>query len=381
MTAVCQQDQRREQLLSLAAPLPFITVIVPVRNEGKFIRGTLEQLLAQAYDPERFEVLVADGRSTDATPSIVQEVALRHPQVRLLDNPKGWSSAGRNAAIRAGRGEVFVIIDGHCDLRNPRYLANLADAFARSEADCVGRPQPLDVSDATPLQRAVAAARSSRLGHQPDSHIYSAAEGFVPPQSVAVAYRRSIFETVGLFDETFDACEDVELNHRVAQAGLRCFFTPHVAVHYYPRASLTGLFRQMMRYGAGRVRLLRKHPQTFTLPIFVPAAFLLGLIAGPVLSWFSTWLGAVYAGTLGLYALLVGLACANSARRTNDLRVAAWLPLVFVTIHLGAGAGILLEWTTGWWKPLSRRQESDTVEALPFPPRFQAAPEERRTAA
>jgi succinoglycan biosynthesis protein ExoA len=381
MTAVCQQDPRREQLLPLAAAPPFITVIVPVRNEGKFIRGTLEQLLAQEYDPERFEVLVADGRSTDATPSIVQEVALRHPQVRLLDNPKGWSSAGRNGAIRAGRGEVFVIIDGHCDLRNPRYLADLADAFARSDADCVGRPQPLDVSDATPLQRAVAAARSSRLGHQPDSHIYSTSEGFVPPQSVAVAYRRSVFETVGLFDETFDACEDVELNHRLAQAGLRCFFTPRVAVHYYPRASLTGLFRQMMRYGAGRVRLLRKHPQTFTLPIFVPAAFLLGLIAGPVLGWFSTWLAAAYAGTLGLYALLVGLACATSARRTNDLRVAAWLPLVFLTIHLGAGAGILLEWAAGWWQSPSRRRGGDAVGALPFPTRSQAAPGEHRTAA
>src|SRR5204863_2792068 len=101
----------------------------------------------------------------------------------------------------------------------------------------------LDVRGATRLQRAIAAARASRLGHQPDSHIYSAAEGFVPPQSVAVAYRRSVFERVGLFDENFDACEDVELNHRVARAGLRCYFTPRVAVHYYPRSSLTCMFR------------------------------------------------------------------------------------------------------------------------------------------
>jgi succinoglycan biosynthesis protein ExoA len=381
MTAACQLDLQQERSLALTDPWRFVTVIVPVRNEARFIHATLEQLVAQDYDPERFEVLVADGGSTDATPSIVRDVALRHPQVRLLDNPKGWSSAGRNAAVRAGRGDLFVIIDGHCDLRNRRYLADLADAFARSDADCVGRPQPLDVSDATPLQRAIAAARSSRLGHQPDSYIYSAAEGFVPPHSVAVAYRRSVFETVGLFDETFDACEDVELNHRVAQAGLRCYFTPRVAVHYYPRSSLTGLFRQMMRYGAGRVRLLRKHPETLTLPIFVPAAFLLGLIAGPILAWFFPWLGVVYAGTLGCYGLLVGLACATIARRTADLRVIAWLPLVFVTIHLGAGAGIVREWATGWWRLPARRRQGDLVEALPVQRRVTAAPEERRTAA
>jgi succinoglycan biosynthesis protein ExoA len=382
MTAACQQEHRQEPSPSFPATPPFITVIVPVRNEERFILSTLDQLLAQDYDPERFEVLVADGCSTDATATIVRDVALRHPQVHLLDNPKGLSSAGRNAGIRTGRGDLFVIIDGHCDLRSRRYLADLADAFTRSDADCVGRPQPLDVSDATPLQRAIAAARSSRLGHQPDSHIYSGAEGFVPPQSVAVAYRRSVFERVGLFDESFDACEDVELNHRAAQAGQRCFFTPRVAVHYYPRSSLAGLFRQMMRYGAGRVRLLRKHPETFTLPIFVPAVFLLGFLAGPVLAWFSTGLGLVYASALGLYALLIGLACATIARRTADLRAAAWLPLVFLTIHLGAGAGIVREWAlVGWWKQRSSRRKGTAIEALPFQRRLTAAPEERRAAA
>src|SRR5262249_17470578 len=198
---------------------------------------------------------------------------------------------------------------------------------------------------------------------------------------VAVAYRRSVFETVGLFDEAFDACEDVELNHRVAQAGLRCYFTPRVAVHYFPRSRLTALFRQMMRYGAGRVRLLRKHPVTFPLPSFVPAAFLLGVLAGPLLAWFSTWLAVAYAGTLGVYALLVGLAGATTAARTADLRVAAWLPLVFVTIHLGAGAGILREWAMGWWKPLSRRQQGDSVGTLPFQQRLTFTTAERRPAA
>src|SRR5262249_36762545 len=163
---------------------------------------------------------------------------------------------GRNQAICAARGDILVLVDGHCQLANHGYLRDIADAFARSDADCLGRPQSLEVFGATTLQHAIAAARSSRLGHHPASFIYSGVERFVPPQSVAVAYRRSVFETVGLFDETFDACEDVEFNHRVAQAGLSCFFTPRIGVRYYPRASLAGLFRQMARYGRGRVRLL-----------------------------------------------------------------------------------------------------------------------------
>jgi succinoglycan biosynthesis protein ExoA len=321
----------------------FISVIVPVRNEARFIRHTLDQLLAQNYPAGRYEILVADGRSTDATRAIVREVAAAHPNVTLLDNPRRWSSAGRNAAVRVARGDIVVLIDGHCELDDPNYLANLAEAFQRSSADAVGRPQPLQLPGAPPLQRAIAAARASRLGHHPDSLIYSSREGFVKPQSVAIAYRREVFDRVGLFDESFDACEDVDFNHRLDRAGLRCFFTPRVAVRYHPRGTLAGLFRQMARYGRGRARLLRKHPETLSPGCLVPAAFVLGALVGPAAAWLSPWLAGLYASCLGLYALLVVLASLLIARRARDVRLLPWLPPVFLAIHCGAGAGQLLE--------------------------------------
>src|SRR5262249_33994890 len=148
-------EQRRaaDRRTSAGSTLPMISVVVPVRNEAAFLGRTLEQLLRQDYEPGRFEVLVADGGSTDGTPDPLRGMVAEHPTLRLLHNPRGWASAGRNVAIRAARGEVIVIVDGHCDLANPRYLRDLADAFARSGADCVGRPQPLDVGGASPVQR------------------------------------------------------------------------------------------------------------------------------------------------------------------------------------------------------------------------------------
>jgi succinoglycan biosynthesis protein ExoA len=355
---------KRLVLLSPQAPPgravePFISVIVPVRNEERFLADTLTQLLHQRYG--RFEVLVADGRSTDATRAIVAALQTHHLNLHLLDNPRRLSSAGRNVAVRAARGDILLLIDGHCQIDNPDYLAELADAFTNSGADCVGRPQPLDVTGASRLQRAIACARSSRLGHHPASHIYSDREGFVPPQSVAIAYRRSVFERVGLFDERFDACEDVELNHRVARAGLSCFFTPRVAVRYFPRATLGGLFGQMVRYGRGRVRLLRKHPETFSLSGFAPAAFLAGLAAGPLLAWLLPPLAWVYAGALGCYALVVLLFSLTLAVRRREPALLPLLPLVFFTIHAGAGAGLWREVLAG----LRRRPEATAVERLP----------------
>jgi polysaccharide deacetylase family protein (PEP-CTERM system associated) len=324
--------------------VPFVSVVIPVRNEARFIGRTLDQLLAQDYPAGRFEILVADGGSSDGTPEVVKEYEAAGAHVRLLENPGRWSSAGRNAAVRASRGELVVVIDGHCELDSGAYLAELVKAFAASGADCVGRPQPLEVPGASRVQRAIAAARASRLGHHPDSHIYSGRAGFVPPQSVAVAYRREVFDRVGYFDESFDACEDVEFNQRVALAGLRCYFTPRVRVRYYPRDRLSGLFRQMVRYGRGRVRLFRKHPETFTLPGFLPAALLAGVIAGPLLACVSSLLAYAYFGGLALYGLVVLLFSVSLAQRQREPGLLPLLPLVFAAIHLGAGTGQWWEW-------------------------------------
>jgi succinoglycan biosynthesis protein ExoA len=327
--------------------LPFISVILPVRNEESHIARTLEQIVEQSYDPTRFEVIVVDGESTDATAAIARAFEARYENVRFYRNPRRLSCAARNIGVRHARGEMVVFIDGHCDVENREYLHEVASAFARSGADCLGRPQPLDVCGASVVQRAIAAARASWLGHQPASWIYEAQEEFVQAQSVAVAYRRSVFDVVGLFDESFDACEDVELNHRLEQAGLRCFFTPRIQVRYHPRTSFWSLFRQMARYGRGRVRLLRKHPDSFSIPCFVPLAFVIGLLVGPLLAWHSLWSAGAYLSSLALYGVLVAVASLQIGWQQRDAKVLLSLPGVFPAIHLGAGFGLLYELLVG----------------------------------
>jgi succinoglycan biosynthesis protein ExoA len=344
----------RPRALVTTARLPFISVIVPVRNEESFLGHTLTQLAVQNYDRDRFEVLVADGESTDGTRAVVAGWAARYSNIHLVPNPNRWSSAGRNAAIAMSQGEIIALVDGHCELDNANYLRELADAFARSGAECVGRPQPLDVSCATALQRAIALGRCSRLGHHPSSHIYSNHEGFVLPQSVATAYRREVFTLVGLFDERFDACEDVEFNHRVARAGMPCFFTPKVQVRYHPRSTLSGLYRQLVRYGRGRVRLLRKHPDSFSVPGFVPAIWASGLVGGLVAAAFSQYAAVAYVTCLAIYGICVLGFSVGLGWRERSLVVTAWLPLVYVTIHLGAATGLLWEMAIG--RRLSRYQ-------------------------
>jgi succinoglycan biosynthesis protein ExoA len=323
--------------------VPFVTVVVPVRNEELFVGATLRALLNQSYPAGRFEVIVADGQSEDDTVVVVRRLQAEYAHLRLVYNPRRLSSAGRNLGVRLARGEYVLLVDGHCELRNRDYLRDLVDVFERQGVESVGRPQPLDVTGASPLQRAIALARSSRLGHNPESYIYADDGGFVPPQSVAIAYRRDVFDRVGGFDEAFDACEDVEFNTRLHAAGGRCYFAPQLAVHYHPRASLRGLVVQMLRYGRGRARLLLKHPETFSVPPLVPAGFLLALAASFTAGLVTPAFATVFCLTALTYGTALLIAGAAVAARGRVPELVVFMPAVFASIHVGAGWGVLAE--------------------------------------
>ena len=325
----------------------FISVVVPVRNESRHIAGVLDKLLSQDYDSERFEILVVDGLSEDDTKGVVERYVAEHPNVRLFDNPKRLSSGARNIGVENAQGDIVLIIDGHCLIDDAQMLRNVDAAFEKSDADCLGRPQPLELSHATATQRAIATARRSPLGHHADSFVFSDTAQFVPAISTAVAYRKGLFKAIGRFDERFDACEDVELNYRIDKSGGRCYFDPGIAVRYVPRGTISGLFHQMSRYGRGRVRFWRKHRETFSLKSFASALFMVGIVFGLPLCFIHPILRWTYWGVIGLYLLAVFTETLRSAWTARRLDFAFLLPLVFFAIHFGAGCGALREFFFG----------------------------------
>lgn len=318
----------------------FISIVVPIRNEARYIGHTIDSLLAQDY--EQFEIIVVDGQSDDETAAIVNDYCVKHGQVHLLENPRRWSSAARNIGSRKARGDVILMVDGHCEIPDNGLLRRLADAFTRSGVDVVGRPQPLHVQGANSVQEAIALVRSSPLGHHPDSFIYAEGECIAPAESIGVAYRRGVFDTVGWFDELFDACEDVDFNLRCDRAGMRCLFTSAAAVHYYPRDTLTGLFRQLVRYGRGRVRLARKH-QSWSLKFLLPGMLVLGIITGPAFALIAPPLAWLYIGVLAIWVGTIVVASIAVCARAKRWRRLPHVVAAFLVVHLGAGWGVLRE--------------------------------------
>lgn len=332
--------------------LPFITIVMPVRNEADYIQNTLDQLLIQDYPEDRFEIVVADGDSTDQTREIVKKISITHPQVFLLSNPGRLPSSGRNVGFKQMKGDIFAVVDGHCHIPDNQYLSTIAYCLEKSGADCLGRPQPLDPPGLSPFQKAVASARASRLGHSSDSFIYCDFEGYVSPVSNGFAYKKEVFEKIGYVDEHFDACEDVDFNYRIEKAGLKCYMSPGLIVKYYPRKNFKGLFKQMSRYGQGRYKFIRKHPETLNLNQLIPSLFVFGLvvllilglgisIAQPLKLWHPLTLILINLSCIyGLYLLAVLIESIRIGLKKGN-RCLRFLPFIFFTIHFGLGYGFL----------------------------------------
>ncbi len=328
--------------------LPRISVILPVRNEVRSLGRLLDQLLQQSYPAEMFEIVVADGRSTDGTRGLVeQRASAATVSVRVIDNPGIRSGAGRNAGVAAATGDIILFIDGHCEIPSTELLRDTAKLLEETGADCLCRPQPLIAFSPRGVGRIIADARASALGHGRDSLIYNMSHsGFVHPASSGATYRRPVFERVGMYDESFDACEDVDFNTRVAAAGYKAYTDPRLSVYYEPRRTFPGLFRQMMRYGIGRVRLARKHPESASMSQWAPAvlvaAVAVAIVSGAAAIALGSWLVAVPAFPAAMFLLITIVASMHLGWR-HGWTHALLGPVAYGCIYLGLGTGMWTE--------------------------------------
>ncbi len=322
--------------------LPYLSLILSVRNERKMLPRLIDQLLEQNYPVELYEILVVDGRSTDGTADLIRRrYSNRRVRVRVLDNPKRTVAAGRNTGIRAASGDAMVFLSGHCSIPTKNLLADTAEILETTGAGCLCRPQPLLAAAETHMGEAIAHARSTRIGRgsaPPDL------AGFLDPPAFAGVFRRTVFEEVGLFDETFDACTGLDFNERVRQAGIRAYCDPRLAVHEQPPQKLRRLFAEMFRHGRGASHWMRKHPECSSLPEIAPLTVLLALVVA-IVAWarLPHAMAAFVTAPLALVPVSVLLACMRIGS-SYGFKSAWRAPAVFATIYLGQGIGLLFEY-------------------------------------
>ena len=306
-----------------------VAVVLPVRNEELTLAATVRSVLAQEV-PAGLEVCVAVGSSGDETRAVADGLAAANPRVTVVDNPRGVTPAGLNAAIRATTAPIVVRVDGHAELPAD-YVARAVATLERTGAVNVGGIQ--DPRGTTAFEVAVGRAMASRFGAGDARFHYGGAEGAVDTVYLGV-FRRQAIEAVGLFDESLVRNQDYELNHRLRQAGGTIWFDPALRVAYRPRGSVRSLACQFGQYGRWKRVVLGMHPRSIRWRHLVAPITTVAVAAGLLVgAWWplALVLPVGYGAAVAVSSLSVGRTPGTVLR----------LLVVYPTMHLSWGAGFL----------------------------------------
>lgn len=328
---------------------PLVSIILPCRNEARYIGRCLDTLLQTTWPHDRLELLVMDGRSEDRTREIVQQYSERYPCIRLLDNPRRIVPAALNLGIEAARGDVIVRVDAHA-LYPPEYIEKLVTALLTTGADNVGGPVMVLPANRSAQGRAIAVALAHpfgvgnswfRIGSTQSRWVDTVAYG---------CWRRELFDKVGRFDEELVRDQDEEFNYRTVGAGGRVLLLPDAVSYYYARPTPRLAGRMLYQYGYFKPLVALKLGRVATLRQLVPPLFVAALAGGALLAPFSGLIRLLWFGMLLAYGTALAVAMVGTFR-AHGARVALALALVFPVLHVSYGAGFL----QGAWRNLRGR--------------------------
>jgi cellulose synthase/poly-beta-1,6-N-acetylglucosamine synthase-like glycosyltransferase len=226
--------------------LPFVSVVVPVRNGAATIGDLLASLKALDWPEERREIVIVDNGSTDDTAGRVRAAGLLP-----LVEPVAGAARARNTGAAAARGDLLVFTDADCVVSRG-WLRGLTAPFADPGIGGVGgRTETFPPATATERY----AARTRHL--DAERHLAHPTFPFAPTGNAA--YRRSAFEEIGGFDVDFTWGEPVDLAKRVVRRGWRLTYAPRALVLHRARATVEGFHRQHRGYGYSLALLCAKY--------------------------------------------------------------------------------------------------------------------------
>ncbi len=326
--------------------LPYISVLLAIRNEEEHLDKSLKSILGQDYPRDKIEILLIDGMSTDNTPQIIEAWMKKDPRVRSLQNPRMIVSTGMNIGIAESKHDLILWTSGHVILQ-PDHLRRCVVTMEKTDAAAVGGVLRTDGNTTT--GRINAAVLSSRFGIGNAPHRVATTSGWVPTVTMALYNKQAIIDAGG-FDESLPRNQDNDLHDRMNRIEKKSYIDVEIKPTYLCRETFGGLLRQAWSNGLWNVIAMKTGRRGFQLRHFVPMIFvgvivlLFGLLPVTDLALYPLiGILAMYAGAAVSTSLIVGL----SRSMTWQILV---MPIWFLSLHIAYGAGS--------WAGLLRRSSS-----------------------
>jgi glycosyltransferase involved in cell wall biosynthesis len=320
------------------APSIVVSIIIPMRNEERFIGRCLDSILANDFHSDQYEILVVDGRSTDCSSSIVTEKATRFPQIRLLDNPARIIPAAINLGIREAKGKYVIRMDAHSEYP-ANYIRTCIQELERTGADNVGGRWITKPGANSLIARAIAMMTQHPVGVGNAAYRIGLGDRFVDTVPFG-AYRRELFDRIGLYREDLARHEDYEFNARIRKAGGKIYLSSKIDITYYNVPTLSKFMWQAYGNGVYMTQAWLRTPASFCWRHAAPLGFLSlvlgGLALGPFWGFFRT--GAIIAVAVYTFFLL---AASIQISLRHGIAFLFILPGLFFCYHFVYGVSTL----------------------------------------
>jgi succinoglycan biosynthesis protein ExoA len=320
--------------------MPKVSIIIPCFNEEATIGDTLSAIYGQTFPRFDMEVVVSDSMSTDQTRAVIADFQNSHPElaVCVVENTARIIPAALNRAIEAAQGEIIVRMDAHSK-PYPEYVQNCVCSLEEGHGDNVGGVWEIKPGGPGWAAEGIATAASHPFGAGDAAYRLKPGAGVVDTVPFG-AFRKSLVDEVGAFDESLLSNEDYEFNVRVRRAGKVVWLDPRIRSVYYARPDFGALARQYWRYGFWKARMLRRYPETLRWRQALPPVFVASVI---ILLFLSFWLPARILLSVDLLAYLALLVTAGLllAIQRGQPALAFGFPIAVATIHFSWGTGLL----------------------------------------
>lgn len=321
--------------------LPFVSVVIPCRNEEKFIAKCLDLLMLQDYPEQRMEIIVIDGMSIDKTREIISGYAKKNPRIRMIDNLQKITPRAINIGIERARGEIIMLPGAH-SFYSPNYISVCVNKMAEFGADVASGVSQIIPSQNSLVARAIALCLSSFFGA--GNAIYKIKIVKKPVEVDTVfcgCYRREVFDRIGLFDERMIRNQDLEFNLRLCRAGGKIVLFPRIISYYFPKKSLREFAKHNYDDGYWVIYPLSYGLKTFSWRHLLPLLFVLGLLLSLAAGLFAKQILLLFYAAMGSYALVSLFFSLVAALKEKTPGLLFIMPAVFFIRHFFYGLGSL----------------------------------------
>lgn len=319
---------------------PFVSIIIPCRNEEKFIENCLISILGQDYPKKSFEVLVVDGMSEDKTVQIAERIAKKNSSIKILENPRKFTPSGLNIGIKKSEGDIIIRMDCHAGYEKT-YISKCVKYLEEYQADNVGGVIKTLPKNDTLSARAIALCLSHFFGAGNSTFRIGSKEPKEVDTVFGGCFKKEVFKKVGMFDERMIRSQDIEFNKRLKKAGGKIMLFPDIVACYYPKGDMIGFFKHNFQDGIWTTYPLKFGIKIFSWRHLIPLFFVSGLIGLFLLSFFFPFFFFIFKFVVCLYLLASFYFSFKISLREKDKKLFSIIPIAFACRHIGYGLGSL----------------------------------------